>query len=408
LNLSFFIARRYLLSKRKKNFINVISIISAVAVTIITAAIIIVLSIFNGLEDLLHTLNNSFDPEIKIEATLGKSFVSSPDLIKKIKSIRGVEVITEVIEDYAYVRYRDANQVITLKGVSDNFIEQNRIPKENIVEGELKIRDGEVNYALVGRGIKYALSIAPEEDLYPLQVYYIKNVKATSLDPSSLYSKRNILPAGVFSIIQNFDDNYVIVPLNFAQDLLNYGDKRTALEIKTVKGANIYTVEANIQKIIGNDFKVLNNEEQHEDIYRVLKLEKLVASLSSILLLIIGSINIYFNLMMLAIDKKKDISILSSLGASEQLLKKIFIAEGLLIAGIGTFSGLVLAAVVLFLQQQYGFVSMGMASAVMDGYPVKMVFSDFIYVLFLMTLITVAISFRPAALASRFASVHNL
>ena len=173
--------------------------------------------------------------------------------------------------------------------------------------------------------MKEALSIATDNDLYPLQVYYIKNVKATSLDPSSLYSKRNILPGGVFSIVQNFDDNYVIVPLNFAQDLLNYGDKRTSLEIKTVAGSNIYTVESEIQQMIGNDFNVLNNEEQHEDIYRVLKLEKLVASLSAVLLLIIGSINIYFNLMMLALDKKKDISILSSLGASDQLLKKIFI-----------------------------------------------------------------------------------
>ncbi len=408
MNLPFFIARRYLLSKRKKNFINVISIISAVAVTIITAAIIIVLSIFNGLEELLHTLNNSFDPEIKIEAVLGKSFVSSPQLIAKIKNVNGVEVVTEVIEDYAYLRYRDANQVVTLKGVSDNFIEQNRIPKENIVEGELKLRDGKVNYAIIGRGIKYALSIATNEELYPLQIYYIKNVKATSFDPSSVYSKRNILPSGVFSIIQNFDDNYVIVPLNFAQDLLDYGDKRTALEIKTLKGADIYAVESEIQKIIGSDFKVLNNEEQHEDIYRVLKLEKLVASLSAILLLVIGSINIYFNLMMLALDKKKDISILSSLGANEQLLRKIFIAEGLLIAGIGTLSGLALAALILFLQQQYGFVSMGMASAVMDGYPVKMVLSDFVYVLLLMSIITILISFRPAILASRFASVRNL
>lgn len=408
MNLPFFIARRYLLSKRKKNFINVISIISATAVTIITAAIIIVLSIFNGLEELLHTLNNSFDPEIKIEAAQGKSFVSSPELLAKIKNVEGVSMITEVIEEYAYVRYNDANQVITLKGVSDNFIEQNRIPNESIVEGELKLKKGNVNYALVGRGIDHALSIDTDNELYPLQIYYIKNVKATSFDPSSLYSKRNILPGGVFSIVQNFDDNYVIVPLNFAEELLNYGDKRTSYEIKTVRGANLYTVETEIQKSIGSEFNVLNNEEQHEDIYRVLKLEKLVASLSAVLLLIIGSINIYFNLMMLALDKKKDISILASLGAGDQLLKKIFIAEGLLIAGIGTFLGLVLAAIVIFLQQQYGFVSMGMASAVMDGYPVKMVVSDFIYVFFLMFVITILISFRPAVLASRFASVHNL
>jgi lipoprotein-releasing system permease protein len=357
---------------------------------------------------LLHTLNNSFDPEIKIEAAQGKSFVSSPQLIAKVKGVQGVSIVTEVIEDYAYVRYNDANQVITLKGVGDNFIEQNRIPKESIVEGELKLRKGDINYALVGNGIDHALSIATNNDLYPLQVYYIKNVKATSLDPSSLYSKRNILPGGVFSIVQNFDDNYIIVPLNFAQDLLNYGDKRTSLEIKTAADADIYAVESEIQRIIGHNFNVLNNEEQHEDIYRVLKLEKLVASLSAVLLLIIGSINIYFNLMMLALDKKKDISILSSLGANDQLLKKIFIAEGLLIAGIGTVSGLVLAAIVIFLQQRFGLVSMGMASAVMDGYPVKMVVSDFIYVFFLMGVITVFISFRPAILASRFASVRNL
>lgn len=140
MNLSLFIARRYLFSRRKKNFINVISIISVVAVAMISAAIIIVLSIFNGLGDLLHAVNNSFDPEIKIEATKGKSFVATADLLKKIKSVEGVEVITEVIEDIAYARYNNADQVVTVKGVSDNFIDQNRIPKSNIVEGELALK----------------------------------------------------------------------------------------------------------------------------------------------------------------------------------------------------------------------------------------------------------------------------
>ena len=145
MNLPFFIARRYLLSKRKANFINIIAILSIGGIAFSTAALIIVLSVFNGLEDLLRSLNNSFDPEIKIEASEGKSFESSPDFVKKIEGIPGVEVVTEVIEDYAYLRYRDANQVVIIKGVSDSFLEQNLIPKENVVEGELKLKEGPVN-----------------------------------------------------------------------------------------------------------------------------------------------------------------------------------------------------------------------------------------------------------------------
>ena len=232
MNVSFFIAKRYLFSKRKKNFINIISILSIIGVAFSTAALIIVLSVFNGLEDLLRSLNNSFDAEIKIQASQGKSFELTPELLQKIKAVRGVDVVTEVIEDYAYVRYRDANQVVTIKGVSDNFINQNRIPEENIVEGRLRLKDGDTRYAIVGRGIQYTLSIAVNDPMFVLQVYYIKNVKSVGLDPSRLYSRMNIVPGGVFSIVQNFDENFIIVPLDFAQELLNYGNKRTSLEIK--------------------------------------------------------------------------------------------------------------------------------------------------------------------------------
>ena len=198
MNFPFFIARRYLVSKRKANFINIIAILSIGGIAFSTAALIIVLSVFNGLEDLLRSLNNSFDPEIKIQASQGKSFESSSALINKIRSVDGVEVVTEVIEDYAYLRYRDANQVVIIKGVSDNFVEQNRIPEENIVEGELKLKEGAINYAIIGRGIQYSLSIATNDPLYPLQVYYIKNVNSVGLDPSRLYSRQNIVPGAVF------------------------------------------------------------------------------------------------------------------------------------------------------------------------------------------------------------------
>ena len=407
MNLPLFIAQRYLISKRKQNFINIISIISVIAVTIITAAIIIVLSIFNGLGDLIHSLNNSFDPEIKIVAVKGKSFSVSSPLMKKIESIPGVEVVTEVIEDYAYARYNNANQVVTIKGVSENFIKQERIPKESMVEGELLLKKNGMPRALVGYGVRNTLSISLEEDFHMLQLYYVKNVKSGMLDPSKLYTQKGIKPGGVFAIIQNFDENYVVVPLDFAQELLNYENKRTSLEVK-IKGVNIRRVEQQIQAALGDEFKVLNSEEQHQDVYRVLKLEKLFAFIAAVVLLVIGSINIYFNLMMLALDKKRDITILASMGADSSLLKKVFITEGLLIAAIGTVLGLMLGAGIVLLQQKFSLISMGMNSSVVDGYPVKLALLDFLYVFAAMSTITILISSRPAALAARFVSVQNL
>lgn len=381
--------------------------LSLVGVAFCAAALIIVLSIFNGLDDLLRSLNNSFDPEIKIEATQGKSFEIDEALITKIESIEGVAVVTEVIEDYAYARYREANQVITLKGVSDNFLDQHRIDNK-IVAGELKLRQGDINYAIVGRGVQYTLSIAVGEDLYPLQIYYINSVASGSLDPSRMYSRKNILPGAAFSIVQNFDENYVLVPLSFAQELLNYGNKRTSLEIKTNPRADIFAVQKRIQGAIGNDYAVLNHEEQHKDLYRLLKMEKLFTFLALSLLLGISSINIFFSLMMLALDKKKDISVLSAMGASEGLIRRIFVMEGAIIAFGGALLGLVLGGIFCWLQLNYGIISMGMETSVTEGYPIKVIPTDFISTLFVVSIITFLISWRPAILASRSVSVRNL
>lgn len=396
------------MSKRKANFINIISILSICGIAFSTGALIIVLSVFNGLEDLLRSLNNSFDPEIKIEANLGKSFESSPALVARIKSIEGVEVVTEVIEDYAYLRYRDQNQVVMIKGVSDNFLEQNRIPEESIVEGQLKLKEGPINYAIIGIGIKYALSIAVNDPLYPLQVYYIKNVSSVGLDPSRLYSRQNIVPGGVFSIVQTFDENYIIVPLRFTQELFDYGNKRTSFEIKTTTGVDVFKVEKRIQEGLGEDFNVLNHEEQHQDLYKLLKMEKLFTFLALSLLLLIGSINIFFSLMMLALDKKKDISILKSMGAHESQVRNIFLAEGALIAFAGAILGLALGLVFYFLQQKYGIISMGMETSITQGYPVKIKGLDFLLTMLVISFITILISIYPARMASRIAAASYL
>lgn len=408
MNLSYFIARRYLFSKRKTNFINIISILSMGGVAFITAALIIVSSVFNGLEDLLRSLNNSFDPEIKIQAVKGKSFEVSEEMLTKIKAVPGVAVVTEVIEDYAYARYRDANQVITMKGVGDNFLEQKRIPPEAMVEGELKLKKGNVNYAVVGRGVQYTLSIAIDEPLYPLQIYYIKNVSSVGLDPSRLYARQNIVPGGVFSIVQNFDENYIIVPLEFARDLLDYNNRRTSLEVKAEVNADVYKVEAALQGLLGSGLTVLNHQEQHKDLYKLLKMEKLFTFLALTLLLIIGSINIFFTLMMLALDKKKDISILSAVGADNRQISRIFLTEGALIAFFGTFLGMALGGLFCLAQQKYGIISMGMETAITQGYPVKIQIGDFGLALLVVAIVTLLISLYPARMAARFAGVKHL
>lgn len=407
MNLSFFIARRYLLSKRKKNFINIISILSLIGVAFSTAALIIVLSVFNGLGDLLRSLNNSFDPEIKIQAEAGKSFHVSDAWLSKIKSVEGVEIVTEVIEDYAYLRYRDANQIVTLKGVSDNFLEQHRID-EKIVDGKLQLMEGNIPYAIIGRGIQYALSIAVGDDQHAMQLYYINTIKSGSLDPSKLYSRKSILPGASFSIIQGFDENYVIVPLNFSKELLNYGDKRTSLEIKTNADANVLQVQASLKSLLGKEFSVLNAEEQHKDLYRLMKMEKLFFFLAFSILLAISSINIFFSLMMLAIDKKKDISVLAAMGADSRLIKNIFLFEGTMIAVSGALFGLALGGFFCWLQLKFGLISMGMQTSVTEGYPIKVIPSDFLLTMLVVVIITFLTSYRPAIMASRAPEVQNL
>jgi lipoprotein-releasing system permease protein len=406
-NLSLFIAKRYFFSKRKQNFINIISILSMVGVAFSTAALIIVLSVFNGLEGLLRSLYVSFDPELKIEAVEGKSFEINDELLSKLNAIEGVNVVTEVIEDYAYIRYRDADVVATIKGVSDNFIDQHRLD-DRIVQGEMKLKEDGVDYAILGRGIQYALSVAVEDEMYALQVFYIKDLKRTSLDPSQMYSRKSIRPGGVFSIEKNYDENYIFLPLDFVADLLDYGNKRTALEIKTDEGVNLNSVKQKVSEAMGDSFAVLTNEEQQKDLYRLLKIEKLFTFLALSLLITVGSINIFFSLMMLAIDKKKDISILSALGADKKLISRVFFSEGAIISFIGAGSGLIIGGLVCWAQGQFGLVGMGMENAVVSDYPVIMIWSDFALTSLVIIAITFLVSFYPAILASRSYSTQNL
>lgn len=372
-----------------------------------TAALIIVLSVFNGLGDLLRSVNGAFDPELRIEAAKRKTFEVNDKMLADLKSVEGVELLSEVIEDYAYVRYLDLDMPVIIRGISDNFTEQGRLDN-NMIAGKLALHRDSIPFAIVGEGVKANLRININDDMHALQVFYIRNVSGGSLDPSRMYARKSIRPGGVFSIEKNFDENYIFLPLDFTKELLNYGNKRTWLEVKTKDGVNVETVKKRIVAMLGDDFKVLTNEEQHQDLYRLLQLEKLFATMALASLIVVGSINIFFSLMMLALDKKKDISVLFALGAHPQFIKKIFISEGAIISFTGAILGLVLGGTICFLQDQFGLVSMGMENAIVNDYPVKMQVLDFVTTSVLVIVVTFLTSFYPASMASKSYSIQNL
>ena len=376
-------------------------------VAIGTMALVIVLSVFNGLEDLIRGLNKNFDPELKVEALKGKSFELTSDFLDGIKAIDGVDIVTQVIEDNAYAKYKDDEMVVKLKGVEKNFIDHHRIDR-NIIQGRLVLEEDGVNYAIIARGVQNALSINRLSNMYTLQFYYPKRGRTSGLLATNLTNHKVILPIGVYAIEKQYDMNYVFVPLNFAAELLEYGNRRTSLELKVNSGYSIPDVKESVKTFVGNDFKVLTSEELHADFFKVLKIEKLFVFIVFSFILAIASFNIFFSLTMLAIDKKKDIAVLSAIGANRRLIKSIFLTEGAIISFLGAFLGLFLGLVICLIQQNFGIISMGMQTAVIDAYPVKMQFPDFLYTGLSIITITLLASYRPAIIATRTMMQGNI
>jgi len=407
MNLSFFIARKYFLSGKKKNFINVISIISMLVVAVGTMALIISLSVFNGLEGLLRSMYGHFDPDLVVTPTSGKSFVNKASYMEKIQSAEGVIGFNEVIEDNVLVEYKEAQRLVRMKGVGKDFDRYSGI-KNVMVAGQFPLERDSIFYALIGRGVQYDLSLSLRDDFYTLQMYYPKDIGPGVVNPSRMYNLLNILPGGVFAIEKYYDENYVFVPVAFAKQLLNYGDRISSYDIYIDEGANAASVKDKIQQSLGADFKVMIGEELHSDLYKVLKIEKLFVFLILVSIIGIASINIFFSLTMLVIEKKKDISILFAQGASTGLIRNIFLYEGCIVAFSGALIGLVLGVGLSWLQQQFGLIGMGMNSAVMNAYPVKIEALDIVITVLAVTVITILASIQPASKASKSFSTHTL
>jgi len=378
-----------------------------IGVAVGTMALVIVLSVFNGLEDLIKGLYASFDAELKVEASMGKSFEVNEDWLESIRNFPGVAVLTEVIEDNALLRYKDNQIVAKIKGVSDNFLEQGRFSQGHFV-GDMSLGTDSQPAAILGRGVGYFLTVDLDNEFDLLQVFYPKNPRSGSIDPRNMYSRDIIKPVGYFSIDRQYDDEYVIVPLDFAQNLLSYGDKRTSLEIKVAEGQDVGKVKNALRAHLGNEFLVRDTDEQHASLLLTIKLEKLFVFLTLTFILAVASFNIFFSLSMLAIEKKKDIAVLFAMGATEGLIKSIYMKQGVIIAFSGAAVGLFLGFAVCWVQDTFGLVSLGVTSSIVESYPVKMAWTDFLYTSISVVIITFVASYRPAIIASKVRTVDHL
>lgn len=407
MNFSFFIARKYFLSGKKKNFINVISIISMLVVAIGTMCLIIALSVFNGLEGLLRSMYGNFDPDIVIAPTTGKSFQFDSLDVQKMRSVDGVLGVSEIIEDNVLVEYKEAQRLVRMKGVSRDFDEYSGI-RNVMVAGDFPLVRDSIGYALVGRGVQYDLSLSLKNDFYTLQMYYPKDIGPGVINPSRMYNLLNIIPGGIFAIEKSYDDNYIFVPVEFARDLLEYGNRLTGFDIYIDNTKNAAVIKSELQTILGDRFRVKLGEELHTDLFKVLKIEKLFVFIILVAIIGIASINIFFSLTMLVIEKKKDISVLFAQGASTNLIRNIFLYEGCIVAFTGAGIGLFLGVGLSMLQQHFGFVGMGMDSAVLNSYPVEIIISDVVFTVIAIIIITILASIKPAIKASKSFSIQTL
>lgn len=394
-------ALRYIFSKKSTQAINVLSRISMVGMGGGAMALIVILSIFNGFENLVVSLYNAFQPSIKIDLKEGKYFSSERINTTELYKMKGVIAISKTIEENAYFKYGEKESIGTIKGVDQAFLQVTQLDSF-IVYGNGQLTDGEHDYAIVGAGIDAALNVETDEGYKQIGVYLPKkNASLTNL-PQDAFNSSYLIPSGIFSIQQEFDEKYIIAPLAFVQYLAEIDENQiTSIEIKTTPESSD-EIQSILEKKYGNQFKIRNRIQQNETLYRIMKIERwaVFAILSFVLLII--SFNILGSLSMLVIEKKKDISILKAMGAQNHQIKKIFIAEGLMQSMIGALVGVAIGCIICLLQQYFGFVKLGGSGTfVIDAYPVDIQILDIFLVFVIITSISFIASIYPAIKASK-------
>ena len=370
MNLPFYIARRYLVAKKSHNAINIISIISVLGVTVGTMALVVVLSVFNGFDSLVRSLINSFNPDLLITLVEGKAFVPSDSTLSRIKQLPGVLDISLILEDRALVRYDEQQTIAVVRGVSSNYASVTGLDSM-VVEGSYSLGKPGDPYAVIGQGISIYLNVMP---LSPRQItlFVPRRLSQPSLDASRALSRKYISVAGVFSIEQDFDMKYIIVPLDFAKDLFEYhGGEVNILEVKTKPGQNITQVQHNVQEIMGPEYSIKNRYQQNEIFYKTMQSEKWAIFLILVFILVVASFNVIGTLTMLILEKNKDIITLRNMGADSILLRRIFLVEGWLISASGAVLGTLLGLLVCWIQIRFELIRLqGSGSFIIDAYPV--------------------------------------
>ena len=380
MNFPFFIARRYLFSKKSTHVINVISSISVIGVAVATMALVIVLSVFNGFHDLVASLFTSFDPQLKVVPVEGKTAPADDPILTKIRLLPQVDVVTETVEDQALAIYNDHQAMVKIKGVDDNFAELSHITDILYGDGSFSLHAANLEYGTVGIRLAQNLGIGAQWDGF-LKIYAPK--KEGQLDmtnPGDGFVADSLNSPGVLFAVKQakYDKNYIITSISFARNLFGQQGMLSDLELRLKPGSNLDAVKAEMQQIAGNKYKVLDRFEQQEDTFKIMSIEKMIAYIFLTFILVVACFNIIGSLSMLIIDKKNDVVTLRNLGANDKQITRVFLFEGRMIAVIGAVIGIGLGLLLCFLQQQYGFVRLGDSegSFIVDAYPVSVHYSD--------------------------------
>lgn len=380
-NFPFYIARRYLFSKKSTNVINIISAISVTGVAVTTMALVIVMSVFNGFHDLVASFFTSFDPQISVVPAKGKAVAADDPLLTQMKKLPEVQVSTECVEDLALAMYGDKQALVTVKGVENNFDSLTNIRDILYGDGDFTLQAANLQYGIPGIRLAQTLGIGAQWDGF-LKIYAPKRegqlVDATN--PSDGFVSDSIISAGVvFAVNQSkYDKDHILTSIGFARRIFDRQGMVTSLEFRLKPGSNLNAVKAEMQKIGGDKYRVLDRFEQQADTFKIMQIEKVLAYIFLTFILVVACFNIIGSLSMLIIDKKQDVATLRSLGANDKLITRIFLFEGRMISAIGAAIGIIIGLLLCWLQQTYGLVAMGSTSGafVINAYPVSVHYDD--------------------------------
>ena len=394
-------AWRYFRAKKSTNAINIISWVSVVAITFGTASLITIFSAFNGFESLVKSLYASFYPDIRVTPTKGKILRISRDQLDKIQKLEGIGSYSLVIEEKALLQNGSLQSVVTIKGVDKNFSKVSGIDSA-IYHGAYQLGNEDRPGLVMGRGIEQALGLQADRSIYPLMIYLPRKGLSIAGDPTAALSSAAIYPQGSFAIQSEFDNQYAITDLNFLKAYLLYAtDEYSAIEIKLTDKGNGVEFQQRLQSLLGAGFLVENRYEQNKTLYATIQLEKWAIYAIFTLILMVAAFNMIGALSMLVLEKQKDIQVLKAMGASELLIQRIFLAEGVLLGMLGAVAGVMLSILVYFLQTRFKLIPLQGATFLIDHYPLKLMLSDFIMVVTTVCIIAIAAAWLPAKKASQ-------